>query len=166
MLLRSDMRVEFVAPFYQAAGEVLESELGAAPDRGQVAVRKSPRTSHDVTAILRVVGSVSGVVLIAMNEPTALAMVGRMMGEECAEFDELAQSGIGELGNVITGRAAVLLAEAGFPSDITPPQLVVGRGTAIAGADQPLLVMPLQTEVGQLEIHVGLQEAKQAAVVA
>ena len=39
--------------------------------------------------------------------------------------------GIGEIGNVITGRAACLLSEAGFESDLAPPMLIVGHGSMI-----------------------------------
>jgi chemotaxis protein CheX len=81
------------------------------------------------------------------------------MGQEFDEFDALAQSGIGELGNVITGRAGVLLAEAGYPSNITPPALVIGKGTLVTTLDLNRLVFPLETPVGQLEIQVVLKAA-------
>src|SRR4051794_36589623 len=96
-------------------------------------------------------------VLYSMSQDTALNIVSRMMGQEFDEFDMLAQSGIGELGNVITGRAGVLLAEAGYASNITPPALVVGKGTMITTLDLNRLVFPLETEVGDLEIQVVLK---------
>ena len=82
-----------------------------------------------------------------------------MMGQEFPEFDALAQSGIAEIGNVITGRAAVLLAEAGFPSDLAPPMLLVGRGTMISTLDVQRLVIPLETDLGKIEIQVALKLA-------
>ena len=81
------------------------------------------------------------------------------MGQEFKEFDALAQSGIGELGNVITGRAGVLLAQAGYPSNITPPALVIGKGSMITTLDLIRLVLPLETNVGSLEIQVVLKKA-------
>src|SRR3954464_7561839 len=110
------MKAEFINPFLQAATQVLESELGSAPKRGSVGLQRSAYTSDEVTAVVGVTGSVAGMVLYAMTEATARAIVARMMGQDFPEFDALAQSGIAEVGNVITGRAAVLLAEAGFPS--------------------------------------------------
>ena len=79
------------------------------------------------------------------------------------EFDALAQSGIGELGNVITGRAAVLLAEAGFPADIAPPMLLVGRNMLISTLDVQRLVIPIETEMGNVEIQVALKISGAAA---
>jgi chemotaxis protein CheX len=92
-----------------------------------------------------------------MSQTTALGIVSRMLGQDVTEFDALAQSGIGELGNVITGRAGVLLAEAGFASNITPPALVIGKGTMITTLDLNRLVFPLETEVGDLEVQVVLK---------
>ncbi len=157
------MKAEFINPFLQAATQVLESELGSPPKRGTIGLQRSAYTSEDVTAVVGVTGSVQGMVLISMAQSTARAMVGVMMGQDFPEFDALAQSGIGEIGNVITGRAAVLLAEAGFPSDLAPPMLIVGRGTMLSTLDVQRLVIPLETEFGPIAIQVALKESAGAA---
>jgi chemotaxis protein CheX len=153
------VRAEFINPFLQAATEVLESELGSTPTRGSVGLQRSAYTSNDVTAVVAVTGEIQGAVMFAMTGDTARAMVSRMMGQEFPEFDALAQSGIAEIGNVITGRAAVLLAEAGFPSDLAPPMLLVGRGTMVSTLDVQRLVIPLETDLGNIEIQVALKLA-------
>jgi chemotaxis protein CheX len=133
--------------------------LGAEAQRGNLRLQKSAFTTDEVTALVGVTGTVSGMVLYSMSQSTALSIVSRMMGQEFAEFDALAQSGIGELGNVITGRAGVLLSEAGFASNITPPALVVGKGTMVTTLDLNRLVFPIETDVGGLEVHVVLKAA-------
>ena len=157
------MKAEFINPFINAATQVLESELGSAPKRGSIGLQRSAYTSEDVTAVVAVTGSVQGMVLLSMKESTARAMVGVMMGQEFPEFDALAQSGIGEIGNVITGRAAVLLSEAGFPSDLAPPMLIVGQGTMLSTLDVQRLVIPLETEFGAIDVQVALKESASAA---
>jgi chemotaxis protein CheX len=157
------MRAEFINPFLQAATEVLESELGSKPTRGSIGLQRSAYTSDDVTAVVAVAGEVAGAVMFAMTEDTARAMVSRMMGMEFPEFDQLAQSGIAEIGNVITGRAAVLLADAGFPSDLAPPMLLIGRNTMVSTLDVQRLVIPLETELGKIEIQVALKLSGSAA---
>ena len=151
------MKVEFVNPFLEAASEVLDSELGGEALRGTLRLHKTAVTTDEVTAVVGVTGTLQGLVLYSMSQATALRIVSRVMGQEFEEFDPIAQSGIGELGNVITGRAGVLLSEAGFPSNITPPALVLGEGTMITTLDLIRLVMPLETDVGHLEIQVVLK---------
>ena len=153
------MRAEFINPFLQAATEVLESELGSRPQRGSIGLQRSAYTSDEVTAVLAVTGAVAGMVMFAMTEETARAIVSSIMGQEFPAFDPLAQSGIAEIGNVITGRAAVLLAEAGFPSDLAPPMLLIGRGTMVSTLDVQRLIIPLQTEFGRVEVQVALKES-------
>lgn len=160
------MRAEFINPFVQAANAVLQGELGEAPSRGEVRLQSSAYTTNDVTALVGVTGQVNGVVLFGMSQKTACCMVSRILGQEFKEFDALAQSGIGEIGNVITGRAAVLLAEAGFVSTIAPPALIVGRGTMITTLDLQRLVIPLETVCGAVEIQVALKVALAARVPA
>jgi chemotaxis protein CheX len=157
------MKAEFINPFLHAATGVLESELGAPPKRGSVGLQRSAYTSEEVTAVVAVTGSVAGMVLFSMSEATARGMVGVMMGQEFPEFDALARCGIGEIGNVITGRAAVLLAEAGFPSDLAPPMLIVGKGTMLSTLDVQRLVIPLETDFGAIEVQVALREANSSS---
>ena len=156
------MRAELINPFLQAATEVLGSELGSAPRRGSIGLQRSAQTRDEVTAVVAVTGSVAGMVIFAMTEATATAIVSRMLGQDFPQFDALAQSGIAELGNVITGRAAVLLAEAGLESEIAPPMLLLGRGAQISTLDVQRLVIPLETDVGQVEIQVALKPAAAA----
>jgi len=151
------MKVEFVNPFLEAASEVLDSELGGEALRGTLRLQKTAVTTDEVTAVVGVTGTLQGLVLYSMSQATALRIVSRVMGQEFEKFDALAQSGIGELGNVITGRAGVLLSEAGYPSNITPPALVLGEGTMITTLDLVRLVMPLETDLGHLEIQVVLK---------
>jgi chemotaxis protein CheX len=151
------MRAEIINPFLQAASEVLESELGSPPQRGAIGLQRSAYTSDEVTAVVAVTGEVAGMVLFAMTETTARAMVSKMMGQDFPQLDALAQSGIAEIGNVITGRAACLLSEAGFTSDLAPPMLIVGRGSMISTLDVQRLVIPMETEFGLVEIQVALK---------
>jgi chemotaxis protein CheX len=153
------VKVAFVNPFLQAASEVLESELGGESERGELRLHRSAVTTDEVTAIVGVTGTLMGLVLYSMNEATARAILSRTMRQDFSEFDALAQSGIGELGNVITGRAGVLLSEAGYPSNITPPAVVVGTGTMVTTLELNRLVLPLHTGVGNLEIQIVLRAA-------
>ncbi len=99
------MQVELINVFIKAATDVLQSEVGEETTAGSVRVLSSAQTSEEVTVMIGVSGDVRGMVLLGMSERTAKAIVSRMMGEPCPLFDELAQSGIAEMGNVITGLA-------------------------------------------------------------
>jgi chemotaxis protein CheX len=81
------------------------------------------------------------------------------MGETFKDFTHLAQSGIAELGNVITGQASIKLAEAGYQATISPPALILGKGATISTLDFARLIVPLTGECGQITIHLALRES-------
>ena len=151
------VRADFVNPFLEAASEVLLAELGEEPEQGSLGVQPSSSTTLDVTVLIGVTGQVRGIVLLGLDASTACAIAGRILGKPFPIFDELAESGIAELGNVIVGRATTLLALAGYSSTVTPPTLVVGRGTRLSTLTYKRLLIPLQTSLGDLMIEVALK---------
>jgi chemotaxis protein CheX len=151
------MRADVAQPFLLAAKGVLEQELGGHVRRGQVTVERGDFEAGEVTAVVGVTGALSGAIMYRMSEATALAVVGQMMGQRFDELDALARSGVGELGNVITGRAGVLLERAGVRADIAPPMLICGRGGLMSSLDIPRLLVPLGTRVGPIDIQIALK---------
>lgn len=154
------MNVQFLNPFIEAAFAVLDAEAGVTAKRGQLSLQRSAATASEVTVLISMVGQVKGVVLYGLSEATALQIVSKILGQSFAEFDDLAQSGISEIGNVITGQAGQRLAEAGFESNISPPTMIVGKGTLISTLDFERLQVPLETELGTIQIHLALRESK------
>jgi chemotaxis protein CheX len=153
------MRSEVAQPFLLAAKGVLEQELGGEITRGQVRIERGDFEAGEVTAVVGVTGALSGAVMYRMSEETALAIVGKMMGQRFGELDALARSGVGEMGNVISGRAGVLLERAGVVTDIAPPMLIVGRGGWMSSLDIPRLLVPLQTPAGDIDLQIALKKA-------
>jgi chemotaxis protein CheX len=151
------MRADVAQPFLLAAKGVLEQELGGDVGRGQVKIEKGDFTAGEVTAVVGVTGALSGAIMYRMSEATALAIVGHMMGRKFDELDALARSGVGELGNVITGRAGVLLEKAGVRAEIAPPMLIVGRGGLMSSLDIPRLMVPLRTGEGDIDLQIALR---------
>lgn len=153
-------RAELITPFLEAAGLVLWQECREQPVRGTVHRVRSPRTSDEVSALVALTGGVAGLVIYAMSSATACALASRMMGEPVEELDAMAQSAIAELANVITGQASILLEQAGYASDISPPVLLVGHGSSIATFNLTRVVVPLELSVGRFSIDVAVRETE------
>ena len=84
-----------------------------------------------------------------------------MLGEEFENFDDLAQSGIAELSNVITGRAIVKLSRTGYHANISPPTLLLGVGAQISTLGVPRIAVPIESDKGgALIIHLALREGE------
>ena len=81
-----------------------------------------------------------------------------MNGEEITEFNDLAQSTIAELSNIITGNTISSLSAKGYRVDITPPTLFMGDNLTVSKSEALTLVVPLITEAGEIFINVALKE--------
>ncbi|MNY59090.1 CheY-P phosphatase CheX [compost metagenome] len=99
-------------------------------------------------------GQLSGDIIFGLEEHVALKMVSAMMGGyPIAEMDEMGQSAISELGNMISGNASTILSNQGVSVDITPPKLMKLESMAIV--PRRALSIPLLMEgIGELDIQV------------
>ena len=153
------MRVQIVNRYVQAALDVLTKETGIAVKRGGLLLEGNPYTSEDVTAVVGINGALTGSLYISMAEPTALRLISAIIGQETTELDELGQSGIAEMANVIAGSAGIGLAEEGVETQINPPLVLVGRGARLSTVEIQRLVVPLTMAYGEIKLHVALREA-------
>ena len=152
------MNVKFLNPFVGAASEILSLEMHETIARGDLRLENGPYLTDDVTVILSLIGRVTGTVFFSMSNECATQLASALMGEQFEGLDRLAQSGIAELGNVITGRASMKLAEAGYESNISTPSLIIGKGATISTLEYPRLIVPLNTSKGPIVIHLALCE--------
>src|SRR5690349_698652 len=158
------MKLEFIHPFVASAREVLSLEMRETVERGELRLENGFHTTDDVTVIISLVGMVNGTVFFSMSDDVAIKLASALMSERFEALDKLAQSGIAELGNVITGRASMKFAESGCETDISTPSLIIGRGATISTLEYSRLVVPLTTSIGSITIHLALREDPQATL--
>jgi chemotaxis protein CheX len=152
------VNVAFLNPFLESVFAVLKAEVSITVERGELQLQRAAYTTDEISVLISLIGQVSGVVIIGMDEHTGIDVVSRILGQPFTEFDELAQSGIGELGNVIAGQASNRLFEAGYETKISTPTLVLGKGTLISTLDFDRVVVPLKTELGDFQMQLALKE--------
>lgn len=154
------MNVEYINPFIEASQSVLMMMTGKKPNLKQVYLRKSPFQSDNIAVIVGLTGKIRGQVIISLNIESALAVASAMMGGmPVSELDDISKSAISELGNMIMGNTATLLASRGIGIEITPPSLLVGEKITIAPSNMKTICVPLEIMDGNLmEIDVSLEE--------
>ncbi len=152
------MKVQYINPFVSACFSVCEIALGMKPEKGTLSMRPKIFATQQCNVIMGVTGGIEGQILYGMSLITADRIASQMLGQPVLTFDNLAASAIGELGNMITGNAMSLLAEAGITCDITPPSIVRGSNVKMTTLNVPALVVPICLPIGEIELTVSLQE--------
>lgn len=151
------LKAGLVNPFLESAYLFLQNELKVEVTRGQLRLETSRLTSGEINVCLGVTGDAEGTVIYSMSEKTAKNIAAVLIGEPVPVFNELGESAIAEMGNIVTGKAAAGLEEHGYSCKLSPPTLITGKGVMISTLDIQRLVIPLEISLGYLEISVALR---------
>lgn len=154
----SDMRVEYINPFVEAAFNVMHEVLASDVRRGELYLKSTSMPVMGVAAIVGLAGDVEGRVLFDMGKETALAIASTMNGEQIATMDELAKATITELANMITAQAVTKLHDLGFKFDLTPPAIFTGDNMEVSNQNVEALIVPMEIPQGRVEINVAIRE--------
>lgn len=147
------MQASLVNPFLSSSIHVIETLLQIKPKVGQLSVQKIDYLHQHIWFKIGIIGEMNKEILFGFPEAVAFGMVSGMMGGyPVTEFDAMCQSAVGELGNMISGNASVLLSQQGVEVDITPPSLVDQVGYAW-GAN--VFSIPIKIDnIGQFHIYI------------
>jgi chemotaxis protein CheX len=154
------LKAGLVNPFVESAYKFLQEEVNMEVTRGQLRLETSKATSGEINVALGVAGDAEGIVIYSMSEKTAKAIASALLDDVVPVFNELAESSIAEMGNIITGQAAAGLEEHGYTCKLTPPTIIAGKGVMISTVDIQRLVIPIELPVGLIEISVALRYYK------
>ena len=151
---------DYLKAFDVAAVQVIEEVVGEAPIKGPpIAQFGSSMKLHAVNVQIGIAGSLSGHFRLSMDDETARALAGVMLGEEVAQLDEMSLSALSELGNMIAGNARTALNETGGVSDITPPSILQAEGAKETWYNLNALSVPLTLPFGTIHLAVGIRPA-------
>lgn len=147
------MKSSHINPFLQSATLVIEQLCAVRPSRGEITIRNIQFSNDYIWLQIKIFGHMKGDVVFGFPENVALKIVSGMMGGSVVtEFDEMSQSAISELGNMISGNASTILSNEGIVVDITPPTFIQGDNSQ---ALNKAVTIPLTMDgIGQFEIFI------------
>ena len=136
-------------------------------ERGGLLLEDNPYTTEDVTAVIGVSGKLSGSIYLWMAEGVAVKLIGAILGQEKGELDDLGQSGIAEMANVMAGTAGMEPRRRGHRDHRQPAAGARGpRRSSVDGGDPASRgaagyrvrrsQAPRRTPRGSLEMRLGL----------
>lgn len=110
--------------------------------------------SKGVVIIIGLIGDVKGNLIynISLEDAKKIASA-MMMGMDVGDFNEMAQSAVSELTNMLTANAAMNFANENINVDISTPTLIVGEFKANAYNDKVISVL---LDINGIEIEVNI----------
>jgi len=152
------MDAKLLAPFVDAFFNVLPQLGFAQVEKSGIALKDRLMTHFNVTTMVGLTEKIRGNVAYSMSEATARQVASKMMmGMPVADFDEMAQSAISELSNMVAANAAIIFEGMGMPVQISPPTMVIGDNVYIRLSKVKTIAVTITTEVGEIELNIGIE---------
>jgi chemotaxis protein CheX len=152
------MDAKMFSPFIDTFFQVLPGLGIKNVERGRLSLKEKLSATRDVTALIGLSGSLRGNIAMSMDETTAKKIASiMMMGRPVETFDDMAQSAIAEIANMISANAMTMIGQNGFSMQVTPPTLITGEKISCIVSQVKSLNVEIYTEAGVIEINIGLE---------
>jgi len=149
------MKAEFINPFLESARIVIEQVANVKPTTGQLSIKDVKFIDRYIWIKVGMTGQMEGDIVFGLEETVALRVVSAMMGGFVLnEMNEIGQSAISELSNMISGNASTLLYNQGVRVDITPPLLMESTHHASFHGKRAVAIPLIMDGIGELDIQV------------
>jgi chemotaxis protein CheX len=153
------MNVTYINPFLEALTKVLQQFGIIDVDIGNLEKKERMQVTLDVTAVVGLVGDIKGNVAYSLSQDTARKLISAMTSGMTTvdEFDTMARSAIGELSNMTTGMASILLSKIGVNIDISPPSIIVGEDIYFIISSVQSIAVDINTPAGRIEVNIEIE---------
>ncbi|MCJ8344566.1 chemotaxis protein CheX [bacterium] len=151
--------VKILNPFFTSSYEVVTEMAGCSVTKGKLSLTDSAAfKSKGLSVIIGVTGVIEGRVILDMPIKVAIKLASLMNFEEITESNELVRSSLGELGNMVSGKAVSKLMEHGYNLNITPPSVFEGSGITVTDSfHHQNILAPLILEFGTIDVNLALK---------
>lgn len=151
------MDVKYLNPIIAATDSVFETMLSLKPEKGKMSFQEELITDKEANVIIGMTGDIKGSIVYSFSEEMALKVVEAMSGMEMDTLDKFVTSAMGELGNIISGKATVGLSEQDLECDIVPPQIVTGKEINITSEADSVLMVNFNTDLGDFDVSFAIK---------
>lgn len=152
------VNADYINPFLLASTKVLKDMVMLDARLGKPYLNNNLTFSADSLLImLGVTGEMRGQVILCFHNAVALDIASKMCMMPITEMNELAQSAICELCNMILGNAATIFSTKGIIIDITPPTVCQGNVSFSTDYAANITVPVIYEDDKTIEINVSIK---------
>lgn len=153
------MDVKFVNPFLEAFLSVMPQIGFNKIEKKRIYLKDRNIKSIGVMINIGILGDIKGNIIYSMDMESAKKIASKMMmGAPIEELDDMAQSAISELTNMLTANAAIKLSEIGTNINISTPTLIYGEDFGVKlNADKTLAIEVLIDDT-PVEVNIAFEK--------
>lgn len=126
--------------------------------KGSLSLKGRFIESPGVVVIIGIMGDIKGNIIYGMTDDSAKKIASKMMmGMPVETLDEMSQSALSELVNMLTANAATNFADGGITVDISTPTLIYGQFTANSSSDKVICVQ-MKADDTLIDVNIALEK--------
>lgn len=152
------MDAKLVNPIIEAFMDIMPQMGFPMPKRKRIYLQDRNVISNGVTLAVGFTRQLHGKVVYNMTADTARYIASTMMlGVPVTKFNELAQSALREMSNMLTARAATNFTKLELEVDITTPELVIDEDHTIKISDAQYLTVEMEVGGNRVDIALSVE---------
>lgn len=149
------MDVKYINPFIEAFLSVMPQLGFEKVEKTNLSLKDCNLTYTGVIMTVGIVGEIKGNVVYYLDLEHAKKVASTMMmGMPVDDFNEMAQSAISELANMLTANAATFFANIGITVDISTPTLLYGEQVSVKMNNSQILCIQLLADDIPFDINI------------
>jgi chemotaxis protein CheX len=151
------MDVKYINPFITSSVSVLKNMCLVDVTVGKPELMPIIFAADSKVVIIGMTGDVRGQILLGFSKKAALDIASRMMGGmQLDSLDEIAESALAELSNMIMGNTATAMYTNNIKIDITPPVIATGQ-MKFDFNNVEHIYLPIKAGDNLVDIHIALK---------
>lgn len=149
------MDVKYINPFIEAFLSVMPQLGFEKVEKNNLSLKDCNLTYTGVIMTVGIVGEIKGNVIYYLDLESAKKVASTMMmGMPVDDFNEMAQSAISELANMLTANAATFFSNIGITVDISTPTLLYGDQVSVKMNSNQILCIQLLADNIPFDINI------------
>jgi chemotaxis protein CheX len=150
------MKQTIANAFVDSTIGIVQDITGFSFTAGQPSPKSQLDPGENVMILIGITGNIRGNAIVNMTSAAALQIAGAMMMDpELSEIDEMAQSALCELCNMVVGNAVTVLSQSDIVMDITPPTVLTGQNIHYRVDKAEITCVPLRyNDANAMEINI------------
>jgi chemotaxis protein CheX len=149
------MKAEYINPFITSLGTVFRTMLQCDVKRGSLHLKEGSYPNYPISGVIGLSGRAIGTVVLSMAKEVALKAASMMLMTDCQEVNADVLDAVGELTNMVAGRAKSQLEE--LQLSVSLPNIVTGQDHEVRFPSNVVpICVPFETPWGPLTLEVGL----------
>jgi chemotaxis protein CheX len=152
------MDIKYINPFVESFEAIMPQLRFENLQKGNLSVKGQELTNTGVNIVVGMVGAIKGNVVYSINFESAKKIASMMIGMPVDELDDMANSALSELANMLTANAATSFYNSGIQMEISTPTLLYGTNITIKMSSSQVLCIELSADGNVMEINIAFEK--------